>query len=122
MPLSVGVVRGAFEQSLRQVFGNIGGAIPFEVLEVKQATSQAFLKVDRRCAMLPLQFETGILEPIQCKHVILSLMPSRCASMLIRDLRKLWAAITLVTSHEGSNCHYQVRTTGLSQTSYHTKL
>jgi hypothetical protein len=41
-------VRSAIQQSLRQVFGAIGGALPFEVLEVKPSTAQAFLKADKR--------------------------------------------------------------------------
>lgn len=41
-------VRSAVQQSLRQVFGVIGGAINFDVLEVKEQTKQAFLRVDKR--------------------------------------------------------------------------
>lgn len=53
--LSGGIVRDIIEQSLRQVFGNIGGAISFEVLQVRQDISQAFLKVGKRCD-LPCNF------------------------------------------------------------------
>lgn len=41
-------VRSAIQQSLREVFGVIGGAINFDVLEVKEDTKHVFLKVDRR--------------------------------------------------------------------------
>ena len=41
-------VRSAIQQSLREVFGVIGGAINFDVLEVREESKQAFLKVDRR--------------------------------------------------------------------------
>ncbi len=51
--LSSDLVKGAIERSLRQVFGAIGGAIPFEILEVKQTTAQSFVKVDKRCAITP---------------------------------------------------------------------
>lgn len=36
-------------QSLIQVFGKIGGAIPFEVLSVQQDGTVVFLKADKRC-------------------------------------------------------------------------
>ncbi|BDA48134.1 probable ribonuclease P protein subunit p14 [Coccomyxa sp. Obi] len=68
-------VRTAIQQSLRQVFGVIGGAINFDVLEVKEETNQAFLKVDRR------------------------------------DLQTLRVAITLLTSYDGTMCHFQVEAT-----------
>ena len=41
------LVRSAIQQSLRQVFGAIGGALPFEVLEVRLGSAQAFLKADK---------------------------------------------------------------------------
>jgi hypothetical protein len=41
------LIKATIERSLRQVFGNTGGAVPFEVLEVTQ-DAKAFLKVDRR--------------------------------------------------------------------------
>ena len=47
-PLRSDVVRSAIQQSLRSVFGAIGGALPFEVLEVRQNTAQVFLKADKR--------------------------------------------------------------------------
>lgn len=46
--LSQSFVKAAITQSLRQVFGIVGGAIQFDVLEVKQDTKQAFVKVDKR--------------------------------------------------------------------------
>ncbi|CAL8462872.1 g2406 [Coccomyxa elongata] len=73
--LSSTLVRSAIQQSLREVFGVIGGAINFDVLEVKEETKQAFLKVDRR------------------------------------DLQTLRVAITLLTSYDGTTCHFQVEAT-----------
>jgi hypothetical protein len=48
--LNPSFVKAAIQQSLRQVFGIIGGAVSFEVLEVKEDKNYSFLKVDKRCA------------------------------------------------------------------------
>ncbi|KAK9907633.1 hypothetical protein WJX75_007295 [Coccomyxa subellipsoidea] len=46
--LNPSFVKAAIQQSLRQVFGIIGGAVSFEVLEVKEDKNYSFLKVDKR--------------------------------------------------------------------------
>lgn len=48
--LNPSFVKAAIQQSLRQVFGIIGGAVSFEVLEVKEDKNYSFLKVEKRCA------------------------------------------------------------------------
>lgn len=45
--------RKYLQQSLSQVFGKIGGAVPFEVLSVQQSNTVVFLKTDKRCAPTP---------------------------------------------------------------------
>lgn len=41
-------LRQCLQGSLAQVFGKIGGAIPFEVLSLQQSNRVAFLKADKR--------------------------------------------------------------------------
>ena len=46
------VFRACLQQSLIQVFGRIGGAVPFEVLSVQQENGLIFLKTDKGCVLV----------------------------------------------------------------------
>ena len=50
--LSHSRLRQHLQQGLTLAFGNIGGAIPFEVLSLQQGSAIAYLKAEKRC-MLP---------------------------------------------------------------------
>ncbi len=73
--------------------------MPFEVLEVRQSTSQAFLKVDKRCvSCIPMAFSRLAWRQLQYHGM------DAC-----RDLQKVWAAVTLLTSYDGNLCQIEVR-------------
>ena len=44
--------RACLQQSLTQVFGRIGGAVPFEVLSVQQESGIVLLKTDKGCVLV----------------------------------------------------------------------
>ena len=46
------LVRASLQQSLTQVFGKIGGAVPFEVLSVQQDSGVILLKTDKECVLV----------------------------------------------------------------------
>ena len=46
------LVRACLQRSLTQVFGKIGGAVPFEVLSVQQESGIILLKTDKECVLV----------------------------------------------------------------------
>ena len=113
MSLSSALVQAAVQQSLSQVFGKIGGAIPFDVLGVKQTTDQAFLRVDQRC-VYTVTFAYFWRLALACTSTHTQVSQLTCCDQFgglyaVRDSQKFRAAITLLTSYDGEQCHFRVR-------------
>lgn len=60
--LTYSTLRQSLQQGLTLAFGNIGGAIPFEVLSLQQGSAVAYLKADKRC-MLPFPLAGKMHQP-----------------------------------------------------------
>ena len=49
--VTLGVIRSAVQAGLRQLFGSVGGAVPFEVVGTLAVEGAAIVKADRGCGL-----------------------------------------------------------------------
>jgi hypothetical protein len=133
--VTLGVIRSAVQAGLRQLFGSVGGAVPFEVVGTLAIEGAAIIKADRGCGFAPyansaLQqacLPCCCLLSVRCneRHIVLlyeatCLLRSLCLAIprsregdrgaMCRDCQKLWAAATVLTHFDGRPCTLSVRT------------
>ncbi len=49
--VTLGIIRSAVQAGLRQLFGSVGGAVPFEVVGTLAVEGAAIIKADRGCGL-----------------------------------------------------------------------